>query len=337
MLTKRLVALAASLTIGGLALGGCSGASQDSTDNADQSGGAAIETMFGPVLLPAGDPEDWNVVALGWSDAEAALALGIKPVAVFDWMSFGEEQKGVGDWATPMFGDDVPVVFPNVDQTFDYEAISELNPDLILYVRSAYDPEQYERLSSIAPTIAGSEGAGPYVIDWREHTRMIAESLKQETEGSALIAQVDEEIAQARAENPDFSDLTGAAGAKFGDAYGAYLPGDARWDLLNELGFELNPPIAELDASGYFASVSVEQVPVFDADVAVLLPIGYSLAELENDPVINSLAVVKDGRAVFLAPDSQIAEAFNAMSIQSLPVAIDQLVPLLSEAAAKVK
>jgi iron complex transport system substrate-binding protein len=36
-------------------------------------------------------------VALGWSDAETALALGVQPVGASDWLAFGGE--GVGPWA----------------------------------------------------------------------------------------------------------------------------------------------------------------------------------------------------------------------------------------------
>lgn len=337
MILKRIIGLAAAFTVGAFALTGCSSAVSEAQSASGASDTESVETTFGTVTLPEGNPEDWNVVALGWSDAEAALSMGIRPVAVYDWMSFGEDQKGVGTWATDEFGDETPTVFPNVDQTFDYEAISDLNPDLILYVRSAYDRDQYEKLTSIAPTIAGPKDAEPYVIDWREHTRMIGQALKKEAKASEEIAKVEAEIAKAKAENPDFSKMTGVAGAKFGDAYGAYLPGDARWDLLSELGFTLNPPVEKLDADGYFAPVSVEQVSVFDSNVAVLIPIGYSLEEMENDPALKSLAIVKDGRAVMLSEDGEITNAFNAMSIQSLPIAIQKLVPLLSDAAAKVK
>ena len=73
-------ALAASLAVAGLA-----GCSSDSAD-APAEAGATVSTMFGDVEVPA-NPE--RVVALGWSDAETALALGTQPVGVADWMAFG--------------------------------------------------------------------------------------------------------------------------------------------------------------------------------------------------------------------------------------------------------
>ena len=92
-------ALAASLAVAGLA-----GCSSDSAD-APAEAGATVSTMFGDVEVPA-NPE--RVVALGWSDAETALALGTQPVGVADWMAFGG--KGVGPWIADEFTTDPKIL-----------------------------------------------------------------------------------------------------------------------------------------------------------------------------------------------------------------------------------
>src|SRR5688500_13343978 len=61
------------------------------------SGGAfsvTVSTAFGDVTV---EEEPARVVALGWSDAETALALDVQPVGASDWLGFGGE--GVGPWA----------------------------------------------------------------------------------------------------------------------------------------------------------------------------------------------------------------------------------------------
>ncbi len=57
-----------------------------------------------------------------------ALALGVKPVGVYDWQGFGEANKGVGPWATGRFGDVTPTVIPNAAQELNYEQIQGLAP-----------------------------------------------------------------------------------------------------------------------------------------------------------------------------------------------------------------
>ena len=343
MKRKTILGLVAATAIG---LAGCS-PTADTPEPSAQSESAqsevaaaparTIETEFGTVELPEGDASDWKVVALGWSDAEAALAAGIKPVAVYDWMSFGEENKGVGPWATELFGDVDPVVFPNIDATVDYEAVASLEPDLILNVRSSGDEEQYEKLASIAPTVSGPEGAAPYAVEWPTHLTMIADSLGRAEQGQSALAEAEETISAVRADNPEFAGFTAVVGTKFGDAYGAYLPGDTRWDLLSDVGFILYPPVEDLESMGYYAPVSTEQVSVFDANVAVFFPIGYTLEEMEDDPLISSLAVVQDGRAVMLSETSEEAQAFSAMSVLSVPLALEALAPQLQDAVGRAQ
>src|SRR5918994_119938 len=78
--------------------------SGDDSDSGSETGGAAsgsseafpvtVRTAFGDVTV---EEEPTRVVALGWSDAETALALGVQPVGVSDWLGFGGE--GVGPCA----------------------------------------------------------------------------------------------------------------------------------------------------------------------------------------------------------------------------------------------
>lgn len=296
---------------------------------------ATVPTMFGDVEVPQPADGELTVVALGWSDAEMALALGVVPVAVFDWQGFGEDNKGVGPWATELFGDVTPEIIERGDESLNYEQIEGLAPDLILNTRSGNDETEFERLSEIAPTIYGPAGTGAYATVWTDQLSLVGEAVGKADEAQALIADVEGQIAASADANPEFAGLTTASVSKFGEAYGAYLPGDGRFDILADLGFVNNPAIDGLEASGFYAPVSVENVSVFDADTAVILPIGFTLAEAEADPLLSSLAVVSEGRAVFIDPDSELSGAFSASSVLSIPVVLDQLVPLLAKAVAK--
>ena len=89
-----------------------------------------------------------------------------------------------------------------------------------------------------------------------------------------------------------------------------------------------------LPAQGFYVPVSAEQISAFDADVAVLFPIGYTVAQLEADPLIASLPVVKDGRTVFLAQDDEVTQAYSAASPLSIPIAVAGLTPQLAAVTA---
>lgn len=303
------------------------------TEDADAGILARVDTMFGPVEILEPEDGELTIVTLGWSDAETVLALGLQPVAVQDWMGFGEDNKGVGPWASDLFGDITPTVIAADYEAIDYELIDSLEPDVILNVRSDNNEAAFQELSKIAPTVYGPDGAPAYATSWRDQTQLIADAIGKSDEGRALIADVEKQLADATSANPAFSELTAVTGTKFGDAYGAYLPGDFRWDLLQEVGFTLNPAVSDLESSGFYAAVSLEQVRAFEADVALFFPIGYTLEELTGDPLLSTLSVVTEDRAVFLAAEDEDMSAFSTASILSIPQAIDNIVPLLAAAA----
>lgn len=318
----------------GLFLSACGGSTESGATDPTPSQAATVDTMFGTVTIPTPEDGTLDVVALGWSDAEMALALGVKPVAVFDWQSFGDANKGVGPWATELFGDATPTVIPQSQQTLNYEQLQSLNPDVILNVRAANDKETYDRLTEIAPTVYAPADTPAFATDWEVQLTTIGKALGKSAEATKVATDVNAKIKAAA--SPDFAGKKVASAAKFGDAYGAYLPGDGRFDILGDLGFVNNPPIESLQSNGFFATVPAEKISSLDADVAVIQPIGFTLAQTQADPLIKSLKVVKDGRAIFLDPESELYGAWGASSALSIPVVIDQLVPQLTEAVQKV-
>lgn len=322
----------AGVAIAALALAGCSSSPSDTaTEEPAESGLLATvpDTLYGPVEIPEPEDGELTVVALGWSDAEVALALGVKPVAVADWMGFGGD--GVGPWATDKFDGEHPELFENPFNGYDYEAIELLEPDLILNTRSAADEEQFKQLSAIAPTVYAPEGTPDFGTAWDVQTNQVAEALGLTEDGDKLITEVQKKISDAAEEHPEFGGVTGVSGTKFGDQYGAYIAGDFRWDLLADLGFEQNPAVLDLPAQGFYVPISVEQISALNADAGIFFPIGYTLDELLADPAISSLPMVQEKRVVFLEPDDEVTQAFSAASPLSIPIAVDGIVPQLAD------
>lgn len=325
-----LAACSSSSTSGGA--GSDAGSSSDAV--ADAKLPVTVTHKFGEteVKAPAGG-KGLQVVALGWSDAEVCLALGVKPIGVYDWLGFGADHKGVGPWAEKLFGDVKPEVFERSADGIDYELVQSLAPDLILNVNSGYDEAEYTRLAEIAPTISGPVDALNFAPGWDNQARLIAESLGLADAGETLIEKTSATLEGVKNDHPDFAGVQAVTGSKFGEAYGLSYTGDFRWDAMEAFGFTMYSEAAKLKPeNGFYADVSQEQVAVFDAPVAVLFPIGYTLAELEADPLIASLNVVKDGRAVMLDPEEELVSAFSAGNPLSITYVCEHLPQLLQEA-----
>ncbi|GAB3430649.1 iron-siderophore ABC transporter substrate-binding protein [Actinophytocola sediminis] len=284
--------------------------------------GATVQTRFGAVTVPA-DPK--RVVAVGWSDAETALALGVQPVAASDWLAFGGE--GVGPWAGGRY-DTAPTILGT--QELDYEQIHELDPDVILNTRSDNSEEKHRELAKIAPTVAAPADVIAYGTTWRQQVELVAAALGKEEEGAALITKVEDSLTGAEADHPEFAGKSVAVGAYFSDQYGAYVRGDARVDLMESLGFGLKPEIQALAGDSFYVELAREQVELLDADLTVVFPIGADASALRADRVLNQLPSATAGRLVIL-DDPALANAFSSGSALGTLYAVEKAVPLFAD------
>ena len=306
---------------------GDTGSSEDAAASSSPSGSGAspvtVETAFGPVEVPE-EPE--RVVALGWSDAETALALGVQPVGASDWLGFGGE--GVGPWAEGLY-DEAPEIIETLEPSL--EAIAALDPDLILDTRSPATQDRYDALSAIAPTIGQPEGVGPYQTTWQQQLDLVGQALGREEEAAELQAEVEQQFTEAAEANPQFEGTEVAVGAYTSEGFGAYVRGDTRVDFMEALGFTNEAAIQDLAGESFSVSLSEEQVPLLDAPLTVVFPIFVDAAQITGNPLWQALPSVQAGHAVVLE-DETLTSAFSIGTPQGIQYALDNAVPLFADA-----
>lgn len=320
----RRLALAAVAAAVGLTVAACGQVQDSSTPPSGAAATTSVDTLFGAVEVPA-NPQ--RVVALGWSDAEAALALGVQPIAVSDWLAFGG--KGVGPWAESL-STTSPTILPTLE--LNYEQISALNPDLILNTRSDNSKEKFDALSKIAPTVSAPAGTTiQYGTTWQQQMQQVSAALGRKEQGDALIAETDAAFAAARSAHPNFAGKTVGVGAFFSDSYGAYVDGDSRVEFMKSLGFVNKPEIQALsDGSSFYVQVARENIEQLSADTTVIFPIGGDASALKADPVLNQLPVAQAGHLLII-DDPVLANAFSSGSTLGTKYAIDHAVPLIAQ------
>ncbi|MFD6951378.1 iron ABC transporter substrate-binding protein [Nocardiopsis sp. TSRI0078] len=307
--------------------GQTTGSAQEGSDGATAEGyPVTVETLYGDVTI---EDEPGNVVALGWSDAETALALGVQPVGVADWQGYGG--TGVGPWAADLFEEE-PVEVGTMEPNL--EAIASLEPDVILDTRSDNSQERHDLLSPVAPVVGPPPGVEvTYGTTWQQQTRQVAQVLGKEEKGEEAVKELEDRFAHIREDNPGFADTTIAVGAYYDGQYGAYVPGDSRVDLLQDLGFQYKSEITEMADGAFYVDLSPERVEVLDADLTVVFPIGDTAEFLHEDPVLQSIPSAEDGRLIIL-DDPELANAFSSGSTLGISYALDGIVPLAREALA---
>jgi ABC-type Fe3+-hydroxamate transport system substrate-binding protein len=317
--------LAAALVV--TSCGSDDGSGTETGGTAAGSSGAfpvTVSTAFGDVTV---EEEPTRVVALGWSDAETALALGVEPVGASDWLAVGGDD-GLGDWVEDGY-DEAPEIIGTMEPS--YEAIAALEPDLILDTRSDGTGERYELLSAIAPTIGAPEGVGPFQTTWQQQLEMVGQALGKADEAEALRGTVEQAFADAAAAHPEFDGTEVAVGAYTSEGFGAYVRGDARVAFLEDLGFENKTAIEDLATENFFVPVSEEQLDLLDAELTVVFPIFVESSEFTGDPLWQALASVQGGHAVVL-DDLTVLNAFSSASAPGLLYALETTVPLFADA-----
>ncbi len=329
MHVRRPAALLAAAAV--LALSACS-MGDPGNPGPGASNGAVIQHAFGETTVPE-DPQ--RVVTLGWGATDAAIALGVVPVGI-EAQAYGGDEQGVQPWvaeALDELGADTPTVIPSSTEEPAYEDIAALKPDLILAPYSGITKAQYELLSELAPTVAYPEA--PWTTPWRDTIEIVGTALGKEDKATDVLTKIDERIAAAAAEHPEFDGLTVAAVWDVAGTFYVYKPEDARVEFLFELGFQNAPAVDELanGDSTFTYTLSYEELDKLASDVLV------AFADTETDaqkflaqPYAGTIPAVKTG-AVASVTGTQLIAAVSPPTALSLTWGLDEYVAALAEAA----
>jgi iron complex transport system substrate-binding protein len=334
-LRRRLALAAIALVLVG-ALAGC-GAGDPAPAVASASPGddaqdfpVRIEHEHGTTTI---EEEPARVVTVGFSDHDVALALGVVPVAVRRW--YGDHPRAVWPWAEPLLGDAEPEILPS--EELNYEQIAALRPDLILALYSGLEEDEYDKLARIAPTVAQSGEHVDFGTPWQEMTRTAGRALGRADRAEELVAEVEAEFAAIRSEHPEFDGVELAYAGVYGEGkFYVETEGSTRVQILLDLGFTIPDELAALGDDTFYHDLSPERLDLLDQQLVLWEPADLSqLPAVEDNALYQGLAVAREDREVFLT-DPVIAGAMAHATVLSLPVVLEELVPELAAAVARV-
>ncbi|MBY8883352.1 iron-siderophore ABC transporter substrate-binding protein [Streptomyces sp. PTM05] len=336
---RHALAMGSCLLAAALTLTACGGKSDKSSD-ASGSGGQSVKadpgafpvtvkTAFGSATVKSAPK---RVVALGWSDQDAALALGVKPVAIVK--TEDGFKNGVGPWAESALGSSRPEVLDTTDG-YPVEKIAALHPDLILAVQSGITASDYAKLSQIAPTVAYLPGRKPYGTPWQEQTDLIGKVLGRQKEADQDVATVEKGLKQDATTYPSLK------GKSFVYAFPQAANGrvvlytDDRTKVLEEVGLKIDPVVAKAAKMNSFAnSLSMEHLDELTSDaLLVWYNTPQDQKQLESNAVFEKLPAVQ--KKAYVAVDRTLAQASSAPSVLSIPWEMGKLLPPLAQALKK--
>lgn len=278
-------------------------------------GSVTVDHAFGETKVPA---PPTRVISAGLTGQDCLLAVGVVPIAITEW--FGGQPFAVWPWAVPALGAAQPAVL-NLDGGINFEAITALNPDLIIATNAGLDRDTYTRLSNVAPTIAQA-GQDAFFEPWKDQATAIGAAVFKYDQMQQLIADIDSRFTTLGSETPAFTGKRALLlQGSLDDGGLVTTPAGWRTEFLTQLGFEIPEVDATVPRDRMAEVLGGADVLIWAADDA-------ETAILTGDPIIAE----QGGRNVFTGRDLAAAIAF--CSPLSLSLVADQLPPMLSAALA---
>jgi iron complex transport system substrate-binding protein len=279
-----------------------------------------------------------RVVTWGWGSTEAALALDVVPVAM-PFQDYAGDDEGVLPWIREHLEDegiDVPERLPQTEEEAPVEAIAAARPDVILAPYSGITEEEYELLSQIAPTVAYPEAA--WSTPWRDTIEIVGEALGRSDEADAVLADIDDQLAEAAAAHPELEGKTVANVWPTLDDFYVYKAADPRVSFLLDLGLEIAPSVEEL-ASGeetFYFTLSQERLGDLESDILVSYADTPDQAtQFLDAPAAQVMGQVRNGTVAQIT-GTEFISAVSPPTALSLPWGLEEYVEVLSAAALAV-
>ncbi|MFB6665713.1 iron-siderophore ABC transporter substrate-binding protein [Streptomyces parvus] len=334
---RRLAAAVSAATLGLGLLAGCGNDSADGKKNDDTPAAAegafpvTVEHAFGSTEVKKA-PQ--RVVTVGYTDDQAVLAFGIKPVGMVDQYPNPAGQtpdiNTQWPWVKDKWGDTRPeVVMKNGDAGPNFEKIASLRPDLIIAVYSEVDEAAYEKLSRIAPTVGRTKGEKElFSAPWQDNAAHIAKALGKEKEGAELIKGIQTQLDAAKKANPGFGGQKAVALSWYKDSISAFTSTDVRGRLVTGTGFTYQNEIDKIADGGFSVELSPERIDLIDVDRIFVVNDKADTEALKKFELFANLPAVKNDKVSYLL-DSEgpaVGAAMSQGTLLSLPYAIDELV-----------
>lgn len=338
----RLTAAAAAVAVAATGLSACSTGStdtkQESTPLSKAEAGAfpvTIEHVYGETTI---ESEPQRVVALGWSDADVVLSLGVVPVGASNH-SWGGTEEGSTLWfdeALAEFEDaEAPVRIDDTSAGISgaVAEISTLQPDLILATNSGMTEDEYKKLAKMGVPVVAYPGEA-WMTTWRDSLDIIGQALGRNALADEVEADVEETLAEAQEEFPELvgtSHFVSWIDPSDTSSIGVY--DDSRANVLTEVGMTKPEWVSTITKGQAYGSISSERAATLTSDLVLLTAESDDEVEkLTGDKLVGKIPAVAAGNIWWDLPDHSTAYSLDVATTLSLPYMVEHLLPELVKA-----
>jgi iron complex transport system substrate-binding protein len=327
------------------------------------------------------ESEPKRIIALGFRDQESMAALGVEPIALQNY--FGSANPwAASPWLPPAAqsanyvvitadvrdpknghvtpGNTGPIMatgFPQASNTpvmkqvYNLDDLRALKPDLITAMFSGVTQEDFQQLSSVAPTITGiSDDSRDYFSSWEEEMNAMGQILGRPTAATRIVQQTEDLFTSLLTAHPELRNARVAVAApgpvgsgefRVINPYGEF----SRFFTSLHMAFpaDIQSVTSPQGRAAYAQAIYKVDLSTDDLSllngVDVLVMIvgpdgGPDMAKLKQTAGYQNLGAVQKGHVIEL--DGELAEAIYYASPNSIPWVLNQITPqLISMLAAR--
>lgn len=337
----RLTAAAAAVALAATGLSACSTGSTATQDDTTASSASDAEARAFPVTIEHAygettiEEEPERVVALGWSDPDVVLSLGVVPVGASN-NSWGGTKEGSTVWfdeaLAELDGAEAPV---RIDDTSSGIAgavgdIAKLQPDLVVATNSGMTKAEYQKLSKLGVPVVAYPGEA-WMTSWRDSLEIIGKALGRNQLADEVEADVEGVLSEAKEEHPNLigkSHFVSWIDPTDTSSVGVY--GDNRATVLTEIGMTQPSWVEKITKGEAYGTISAERAGTLEFDMVLLTAESRAEADkLMNDKLIAKIPAVAAGNVWWDLPDHSTAYALDVATPLSLPHMVEHLLPEL--------
>jgi len=338
-MNPRLAATAAAVALAAT-LSACSTGSAAEENETTASLGEAdagafpvtIEHVYGETTI---EEEPQRVVALGWSDPDVVLSLGVVPIGASN-NPWGGTEEGSTIWFDEALAEIDGAEAPTrIDDTSSGIAgavgdIAKLQPDLILATNSGMTKAEHEKLSKLGVPVVAYPGKA-WMTSWRDSLDMIGKALGRNELADQVEADVEKTLAGAQQDYPNLvgkSQFVAWIDPTDTSSVGVY--GDSRTTVLTEVGLTQPEWVEDVTKGEAYGTISAERAGSLESDLVLLTAESQAEADkLTNDKLVAKIPAVAAGNVWWDLPDHSTAYALDVATTLSLPYMVEHLLPEL--------
>lgn len=346
---RRTAALAAVASVTMMGLTACATGSSDADDDAAPQANTTAEADAFPVTIESAygeatiEEEPERVVTLG-VDGDVVAAVGVAPIAV-QKMTWGGNEAGTTDWFDEALGEIDGAETPELIDVTDAvptQQILGLEPDVVIATNSALTQADFDTLTEAGIPVVAHPGV-QWATTWEQSAELTGEALGRSDAAADLVEETRADLQATAEEYPEVVGATfiwGWVEPTDLSNIGVYTTVDNRPAILEELGMEPAPIVAEGGEDAFFFNVSAERAGELEAEV--FLAYGTyddveaktgttGVEQLLASPLLQAVPPIANGNYVIsLEPNDTLGLSFP--SVLGIPHALDTFIPEVAAA-----